>query len=135
MRLSENATIPSKAYEESAGYDIASAEKTQIKPHSVQIIKTDLAIVLPKETYGRIAERSSLAVNSFIAVGGGVIDAGFRVGIGVILSNHSDKTFKVEKGQRIAQLIIEKICPVKLIEVDWIDKTSRGNKGFGSSGE
>lgn len=84
--------------------------------------------------YGRIAPRSGLAWKNHIDVGAGVIDEDYRGNIGVVLFNHSNEDFKVIKGDRIAQLICQRIEYPVLQEVTNLDNTSRGAGGFGSTG-
>lgn len=93
-----------------------------------------MAIGCPEGTYGRIAPRSGLAWKHSIDVGAGVIDADYRGNVGVILFNFSDKDFEVKKGDRIAQLILEKISYCDIVETSDLDDTSRGEGGFGSTG-
>ena len=131
-KLSENAKAPVRLGG-AAGFDLFSAVSTEIHSESCGVVRTDIAIELPPETYGRIAPRSGLAL-SFLTVGGGVIDRDFRGGIKVILYNHSKRNFYVKKGDRIAQLIVERICLPELEESETLSETSRGKNGFGSSG-
>ena len=131
-KLSENAKAPVRLGG-AAGFDLFSAVSTGIHSESCGVVRTDIAIELPPETYGRIAPRSGLAL-SFLTVGGGVIDGDFRGGIEVILYNHSKRNFYVKKGDRIAQLIVERICLPELEESETLSETTRGDKGFGSSG-
>ena len=91
-------------------------------------------MVVPHGTYGRVAPRSGLASKHFIDVGAGVIDEDYRGLLGVVLFNHSDTSFKVEQGDRIAQFICEKIAYPELLEVTEFDVTNRGTQGFGSTG-
>ena len=134
-KLSKNATTPVRGSPCSAGLDLFSAESKIIEPHDRARIKTDIAIKLPPGTYGRIAPRSGLAANHFIGIGGGIIDPDFTGGIECILFNHQNSPFQVTKGMRISQLIIEKISYPELLEVDVLEETERGDKGFGSSGD
>lgn len=134
-KLSMNATIPMRASQKSAGFDIFSAESKLILSQSQSIIKADIAIQLPRGTYGRVAPRSGLAAKNFIDVGGGVLDNDFRGCVGVVLFNHHKEPFQVNKGDRIAQLIVEKICMPKLVEVEELDITQRGIGSFGSTGK
>ena len=134
-KLSKNATTPVRGSPCSAGLDLFSAESKIIEPHDRARIKTDIAIKLPPGTYGRIAPRSGLAANHFIGIGGGIIDPDFIGGIECILFNHQNSPFQVTKGMRISQLIIEKISYPELLEVDALEETERGDKGFGSSGD
>ena len=89
---------------------------------------------MPPLTYGRVAPRSGLAYKKGIDVGAGVIDEDYRGEVGVILFNFGEEDFEVAPGDRIAQLILEKISMVGLKEVDDLDQTDRGAGGFGSTG-
>lgn len=97
-------------------------------------MKTDLSIAIPKDTYARIAPRSGLAWKHFIYTGAGVVDYDYRGNVGVILFNHSDKDFEVKKGDRVAQMILERIVTPGVVEVEDLDATDRGAGGFGSTG-
>ncbi|KAJ9166103.1 hypothetical protein P3X46_020895 [Hevea brasiliensis] len=133
-KLSEKAILPSRASPLSAGYDLSSATETKVPARGKALIPTDLSIVIPEGTYARIAPRSGLAWKHSIDVGAGVIDADYRGPVGVILFNHSDVDFEVKVGDRIAQLIIEKIMTPDVVEVEDLDATLRGEGGFGSTG-
>ena len=109
-KLRNNAAIPKRTSEEAAGYDIASAEDTAVPAKGKAVIKTGVSIAIPEGCYGRIAPRSGLTVKKFIDVGAGVIDADYRGEVGVVLFNHSEEDFEVKAGDRIAQLILEKIA-------------------------
>lgn len=84
------------------------------------LIKTDLSIAIPPNTYARIAPRSGLAVKKMIDVGAGVVDYDYRGPVGVVLFNHGSEDFKVNKGDRVAQLILERICMADIEEVSHI---------------
>ncbi|KAL0391977.1 UNVERIFIED_CONTAM: Deoxyuridine 5'-triphosphate nucleotidohydrolase [Sesamum radiatum] len=133
-KLSEKAVLPSRASPLSAGYDLSSAAETKVPARGKALIPTDLSIAVPEGTYARIAPRSGLAWKHSIDVGAGVIDADYRGPVGVILFNHSDVDFEVKAGDRIAQLIIQKIVTPEVSEVDDLDSTVRGSGGFGSTG-
>lgn len=144
-KLSENATIPTKEYDKAAGFDLYSAEDCVIPAacmgyqfcHETKVtnlVKTDLSIRVPDGTYGRIAPRSGLAVKNKITTGAGVIDQSYTGNVGVVLFNFGNDDFSVKKGDRIAQLILEKISYERLEVVDELPNTERGEKGFGSSG-
>ena len=134
-RLSEHAKIPVRSSDKAAGLDLFAAENKIVEAHSRNVISTDLAILLPEGSYGRIAPRSGLALRNFIDIGAGVIDRDYTGNIKVILLNHSNTNFIVSRGDRIAQLIIEKILTPRVVETDEIEDTDRGNKGFGSTGK
>nr|XP_022899664.1 deoxyuridine 5'-triphosphate nucleotidohydrolase, mitochondrial [Onthophagus taurus] len=130
------AYAPTKGSLKAAGYDLRSAADYVIQPHGKEIVDLGLKIELPKGCYGRIAPRSGLAAKNFIDVGAGVIDEDYRGVLKVVLFNHSNMPFEVKKGDRIAQLICEKILYPELIEVDVneLQDTVRGEGGFGSTG-
>lgn len=98
------------------------------------VVNTDIQIELPEGCYGRVAPRSGLAVKNCIDVGAGVIDEDYRGNVGVVMFNHSDLEFTVAKGDRIAQLICERIYYPTLEEVKSLSDTLRGDGGFGSTG-
>ncbi|KAJ0172265.1 hypothetical protein K1T71_012238 [Dendrolimus kikuchii] len=133
-RLSEHAFPPHKGSDKAAGFDLKSAYDYAVPARGKELVKTDLQIEVPSGCYGRVAPRSGLAVKNFIDVGAGVIDMDYRGNVGVVLFNHSDTDFVVKKGDRIAQLICEKICYPTLVEVPKLSETERGEDGFGSTG-
>lgn len=136
--LHEGAQAPVKANTTDAGYDLFSTKRLPeyvIPPNGRQLVETDLAIAVPHGTYGRIAPRSGLAVKKGIHVGAGVVDEGYRGSIGILLWNLSNEPFIVKPGERVAQLILEKIdvdAPVTVVKT--LSSTQRGAAGFGSSG-
>lgn len=111
-----------------------SAYDTVVPARGKGLVKTDIQIEVPFGTYGRVAPRSGLAWKNFIDVGAGVIDQDYRGNVGVILFNHSETDFDVKKGDRIAQLICERIVYPNLAQVDSLTDTVRGEGGFGSTG-
>ena len=96
------------------------------------MVGTGIAIGLPHDTYGRIAPRSGLSVKHRLTTNTGVFDADYTGEVKVVLVNQGDQPYRVEKGDRIAQLIIEKINNQELQEVVELDNTKRGTQGFGS---
>ncbi|XP_058703161.1 deoxyuridine 5'-triphosphate nucleotidohydrolase, mitochondrial isoform X1 [Poecile atricapillus] len=134
-KLSENAFTPSRGSPRAAGYDLYSAYDCVIPPMEKAVVKTDIQIALPSGCYGRVAPRSGLAAKHFIDVGAGVIDEDYRGNIGVVLFNFGKEMFEVKKGDRIAQLICERIYYPELEEVETLDDTERGEGGFGSTGK
>jgi len=116
-----------------AGHDLDAIEGTNVPARVQAIVGTRIAIGLSHNTYGRIAPRSSLAVKHRLTTNAGVIDSDYREEVKVVLANLGDQPYRVEKGDRMAQLIIEKIDNRELQEVTYLDDTDRGDKGFGSS--
>ena len=133
-KLSEFATVPTRGSKFSAGYDLYAAYDYVIKARGKEMVKTDLQIALPPGCYGRVAPRSGLAWKHSIDVGAGVIDEDYRGPVNVILFNFGERDFEIKKGDRIAQLICEKIEQTDIEEVADLDSTERGANGFGSTG-
>ncbi|KAK9811022.1 hypothetical protein WJX73_007096 [Symbiochloris irregularis] len=134
-KLSEFATLPKRGSARAAGYDLASAEDCVIPARGKGVVKTDLAVHAPPGTYARVAPRSGLAVKHFIDTGAGVVDEDYRGNVGVVLFNHGPDDFAVKRGDRVAQLILEKIVTPDVVEVDNLDDTVRGAGGYGSTGQ
>jgi dUTP pyrophosphatase len=136
-KLDVDAHIPTKAHKDDAGWDLYSNQNAIVYPGEKTVIKTGIALAIPRGYYGRIAPRSGLAVKNGINVLAGVVDAGYRNEIGVVLINHHiDNQFAIAKGDRIAQIIFERVDPFELEEVlEFFDNTHRGMGGFGSSGK
>lgn len=132
--LSFDAKVPTRATEFSAGLDLSSIEDTVVPANKWIAIPTGISIQIPKDCYARVAPRSGLAFKHGIQVGAGVVDSDYTGEIKVILFNHGSSDFEVKKGDRIAQLIFEKIYNEYFIEVEELDDTVRGDGGFGSTG-
>lgn len=134
--LSSNALMPKKGSIDAAGYDLYSVESGLIKPKERLLIKTGIVLEIPSGYYGRIAPRSGLAFKHGIDVMAGVIDSDYRGEIGVILYNTDNiNDFIFEIGDKIAQIIFEKYYDFDIVESKELDKTQRGNGGFGSTGK
>ena len=134
QKLSDKAIVPTRGSEWSAGLDLYAAETKTIAPGARAVVKTDISIACPKGTYGRIAPRSGLTVKHGIDVGAGVVDADYRGPVGVVLFNLGQKEFQIQPGDRIAQLVLEKIVMAPIEVVDDLEATERGTGGFGSTG-
>ena len=134
-RHSETATLPERKSALAAGYDLCSdSDDLTIPPGQRRAIETNISVEIPQNCYGRVAPRSGLAVKHGINVLAGVIDADFRGCIGVILVNHAPEHFYVKRGDRIAQLIIERILTPDVEVIHEHTTTERGEGGFGSTG-
>ncbi|XP_018006367.1 deoxyuridine 5'-triphosphate nucleotidohydrolase, mitochondrial [Hyalella azteca] len=134
-KLSFHAKTPERGSPRAAGYDLSSAYDVVVEAGGKAVIKTDLQIELPEGCYGRVAPRSGLAVKAHIDVGAGVIDEDYRGNVGVVLFNHGKAPFAIKKGDRVAQLICERIFYPELQEVEAeLTSTDRGDGGFGSTG-
>ncbi len=133
-----NLELPKYKTEGSAGMDLTACidENIILKPLERKLIKTGIAIALPNNYEAQVRPRSGLALKNGISVLNtpGTIDADYRGEIGVILINLSNEDFVVERGMRIAQLVISPIVQAELVEVEELDETLRGQGGFGSTG-
>jgi dUTP pyrophosphatase len=132
-------TVPLPAYAKSgdAGADLISTIDTIIYPEERAVIPTGLALAIPEGYVGLIHPRSGLALNSGISIVNtpGTVDAGYRGEIKVILINHDKwKQFEIKRGDRIAQLVIQKVEKPTFREATELDLTDRGTGGFGSTG-
>ena len=137
-RLSKDVALPKYETKGSSGLDLAANTDKQIKilPGKSEIIPTGLAVAIPKNFEIQIRPRSGLAAKSQISVlnAPGTIDADYRGELKVILINLSDKVFVVEKGLRIAQMVLCPVVKATLKEVTELENTERGSGGFGSTG-
>jgi len=137
-RLSKEATLPKYETEGSSGLDLAACvdKNIEIKPGKSEIIPTGLAVSIPQNFEIQIRPRSGLAAKSQISVLNtpGTIDSDYRGELKVILINLSGKSFIVEKGLRIAQMVLCPVIKAKFKEVESLEDTKRGSGGFGSTG-
>lgn len=137
-RLHSDAQHPDYQSEHAAGMDIVACVEVPvvIKPHERAIIPTGLAIALPPGYEAQIRGRSGLAAKFGVmpANGVGTVDADYRGEIGVILVNTSSEQFRVEPGMRIAQMVVTRYEKVEWDEVESLDETVRGARGYGSTG-
>lgn len=131
-KLQEDAVIPHYQTIGSAGLDLHSIQAAIIEPGKWEVVGTGLRINLPKVTEGQIRSRSGLAAKNgvFVLNAPGTIDEDYQGEIKVILYNASDSIFSVEKGDRIAQLVIAPVYKVSGLSLD----NTREDKGFGSTG-
>ncbi|WP_413162167.1 dUTP diphosphatase [Capilliphycus salinus ALCB114379] len=136
LRLNEAAIVPKYAHPNDAGLDLYSIEDREILPGESQLIPTGISIELSPGTEAQVRPRSGLALKHQITVLNtpGTIDADYRGEIGVILINHGKTTFKINKGMKIAQLVIAPVIHAEIEEVEQLNSTIRGDNGFGSSG-
>lgn len=122
--------------ENASGMDLRSNERLTLEPHSRILVKTGLFISIPIGYEAQVRPRSGLALKKGIGVlnSPGTIDADYRGEIGVILVNTSNEPFPIEIGERIAQLVFNKVTKVQFINSINLDETSRGTGGFGHTG-
>lgn len=132
--LSDRARLPTRGSAAAAGLDLYSPMATTIAPGTRQLIMLDIAINIPTGTFAHVLPRSGLAVKHGIHVGAGVIDSDYRGNLGVLLMNLGDQPFEVNVGDRIAQLVIQPVILMNVVEQTELSSTERGSNGFGSSG-
>ena len=134
--LNNDAVLPTRGTEYSAGYDLYAIEDAIIESHTTVKIGTGIAAEIPCGYFGGIFARSGLAVKYCLRPGNcvGIVDSDFRGEIIVALHNDGDKPQIVHKGERIAQLVIIPYQAVRFEVVDRLDETDRGDGGFGSTG-
>ncbi len=134
----DDATLPLPAYarEGDAGLDLAAAATITLAPGGRQLVPTGLRVSIPIGHAGLVLPRSGLALRSGVTVlnAPGLIDSGYRGEIGVLLVNHGAETVTINRGERIAQLVIQTVERATLVEVRELDATGRGAGGFGSTG-
>ena len=134
-KLHPNATIPTKSHSADAGYDLYALEGEIIAKHTHKLIKTGISLDIPRGYVGLVWPRSGLAYKFGLDVFAGVIDSGYRGDVGVILFNSQYSNYHIEAGDRIAQIVLQKVEDFELVEMeDLDDNTLRGQGGFGSSG-
>ena len=133
-KLHDEAVVPTRGSEFAAGLDLSSVESVVIEPGDRAIVATGLAVIIPNNTYLRIAPRSGLAAKHGIDVLAGVVDSDYRGEIKVILVNLGKEPFAVMPGERIAQAILEQCVIADVETVEELTDTDRGANGFGSTG-
>lgn len=136
QRTNPDAVMPTRGSIQSAGWDLTTLESAEIPSFGRYLFGTGLKMRIPTGYYGRIAPRSGLSLTRGLMVGAGVIDSDYRGEIKILLINPSSDNVKIEKGMKIAQLVVEKIWEGDLVEVEDIlnSETGRGESGFGSTG-
>ncbi|KAI5846971.1 deoxyuridine 5'-triphosphate nucleotidohydrolase [Tricharina praecox] len=132
--LTPSGRAPTRGSEFAAGYDVYAARDTAVPARGKVLVDTDIAIAVPAGCYGRIAPRSGLASKNFIDTGAGVVDADYRGQVKILLFNHADTDFEIKAGDRVAQLILERIYTPDVVVVEELEESVRGAGGFGSTG-
>ena len=128
--------MPARAREHDAGLDLYAAEAVTIEPGARALVPTGIALAIPPGYAGFVLPRSGLAFRHGVTQlnAPGLIDAGYRGEVKVLLVNHDRAAAAIARGDRIAQLVVQRVEPAELIEVDELPPSDRGAGGFGSSG-
>ena len=134
--LDADGRLPVRSNPTDAGADLFSAESLMIHPGERATVSTEISLEIPEGFYGRVAPRSGLASKHGVDVLAGVVDSSYRGEVKVVLLNTDrSNTFFVEKGDRIAQLIVEAHFNLPIVETDSLSESGRGSGGFGSTGK
>jgi dUTP pyrophosphatase len=136
LRLRDDAVVPARAYAGDAGLDLTACERIELRPGERATVGTGLAVAIPDGHAGFVQPRSGLAAEHGITIVNtpGLVDPGYRGELRVILLNtDTERTFVVEPGMRVAQLVVVPVPELELVEVDELPSTERGVRGFGSS--
>ena len=135
-RLDPSIELPAYAREGDAGLDLRAAHDSTLEPAGRGLVGTGLAVAIPTGYAGLVLPRSGLALGQGVTVlnAPGLVDAGYRGELKVLLVNHGDKPVVVRRGDRIAQLVIQSVERAELIEVGELPASQRGTGGFGSTG-
>ena len=134
-RLHPDAQLPAGAYPGDAGLDLASVEDARLEPGERRMVGTGLAVAIPEGHAGFVQPRSGLAARHGISIvnSPGLIDAGYRGELRVVLLNTDTEAFEIRRGDRIAQLVVLQLPDVEVQEVDELPDSVRAHRGFGSS--
>lgn len=135
-KINPDAIIPDYAHTGDAGMDLYSVEDTILEQMEWKKINTGLIMELPKGTEGQVRSKSGIAYNYgvFVLNSPGTVDENYRGEIGVVLYNLNKTPFVIKKGQKIAQLVINKVCYCKTKQIETLTSSQRGEGGFGSTG-
>lgn len=133
-KMVPHAVLPTRAHPDDAGLDLYGLETVTIEAGQGAMLRTGIAMELPNATVGLVADRSSLAKKG-LKTAGGVIDAGYRGEIQVVIRNLTSESIELQAGERIAQLLILPILTPAVVEVSDLSETKRGTGGFGSTGK
>lgn len=135
-RLDPTLPLPTYAREGDAGLDLQAAEATTLEPGGRALLSTGLAVAIPSGYAGFVLPRSGLALRHGLTLlnAPGLIDAGYRGEVKVLLINHDRTPVTVARGERIAQLVLQRVARAELIEVEELPPSDRGGGGFGSTG-
>jgi dUTP pyrophosphatase len=135
-RLTPDAVLPRAAHPGDAGLDLFADEAAELPPGESRLVRTGISVELPGGTEAQVRPRSGLALKRHVTIlnSPGTIDEGYRGEVGVILINHGREPFVVEKGMKIAQLVVKPVLHVVVEEAASLSETGRGAGGFGSTG-
>jgi len=135
-KIHSDAIIPKYAHMGDSGMDLYSVEEIILKPGEIKTVKTGLKLSMPNGFEVQVRPKSGLAAKFGISVlnSPGTVDSGYRGELMVIMINHGEKEYRVEKGKKIAQMVVARVEEASVEEVEELDESSRSEGGFGSTG-
>jgi len=133
-KIHKNAKLPHYGHKGDAGLDIFSTIDCVLRKREVKAIPTGIKVAIPEGYVGLIWDKSGVSLEGVHRLAG-VVDSGYRGEVKIVMANLSDEPFSIEKGMKIAQLLIQPVVKVEVIEVEDLEVTPRGENGFGSTGK
>ncbi|MBM3247410.1 dUTP diphosphatase [Candidatus Pacearchaeota archaeon] len=133
-KLTKEVELPEYVYDTDVGLDLRANEDVTIAPFEQKTIKTGIAIEIPAGCVGLVRDRVGILTKMNVHTSAGTFDSYYRGEISIVLTNFGEEDVSIEKGMRIAQLIILPVIKVKVKEVKQLSKTSRSERSFGSTG-
>ncbi|MFQ6068974.1 MAG: dUTP diphosphatase [Candidatus Aminicenantales bacterium] len=133
-KIHPEAKLPTYHHRGDAGLDLFSALRCVLKPGEVKALPTGIQLAIPVGFVGLIWDKSGISLSGIHRLAG-VVDSGYRGEVKVVVANLGNSPFIIEKGMRIAQILIQKVEEVTVVETQSLDDTSRGENGFGSTGK
>ena len=134
-KLDERAKVPQYAHDTDAGMDFFALENTTVPAGRSATVPTGIAVEIPTGYVGLVWDKSGLASKEGITTMAGVIDSGYRGAMSLIVFNTTGEDFTFKAGEKVAQMLVQKVEHVGIVSVDTLSDTERGNKGFGSTGK
>jgi dUTP pyrophosphatase len=136
VRLDSGLPLPAYAKPGDAGLDLRASESVTLEPGERRLVPTGLAVAIPEGHAGFVLPRSGLAMHKGVTVlnAPGLIDSGYRGELKVLLINHGAEAVGIERGERIAQLVVQPVSRARLVEGERLPDSARGEGGFGSTG-
>lgn len=133
-KIHDSAKLPSYGHKGDAGLDLYSSINCVLTKGEVKAIPTGIQVAIPAGYVGLVWDKSGISLNGVHRLAG-VIDAGYRGEVKVVMANLGDGDFSIEMGMKIAQLLVQPIVAVDVVSADELEETSRGENGFGSTGK
>lgn len=133
-RIQKDARLPRYSHRGDAGLDLFSSIDCVLEDGQILAVPTGIQVAIPQGFVGLIWDKSGLSLQGVHRLAG-VIDSGYRGEVKVVMANLRNKPFVIEKGMKVAQMLIQPVEEIKVVELDTLEETSRGERGFGSTGK